>query len=889
MRRLVCILTLAMLCLFETGAQPPLGSAFTFQGQLKAGGIPAAGPHAMVFRLFDASSGGNPVGPTLTFDGLAGNPPPVTVVDGLFTVELEFGAVFDGDRLWLDITVNGSALAPRSELAPVPHAAFASAPWTTTASNLSYSAGNVGIGTGNPATKLHIQDGRVRIGNTIDNKNWEFAYDDVANYFYIDEFGAGRRFVIENGGHVGIGTTDPNRHLVIKSAPALNESTFVQIDSGGASGQYSAIELFDRGVVKWEVGKTNINEFYVEEPGIARRFMIEPGSGYVGIGTSNPNRHLVVKSQPALNENAWIQIDSGGTSAQYSGLELMDRGAAKWEVGKTNINEFYIEEPGVARRLTIQPGTGNIQLSDDASITNVDRIVGWNDLRLYGDNIGGPDMYIHTNGNVGIGTTAPANKLTVNGIVEAIGGVRFGDGTTQFTAGGGGGGGGPWAAVGNDIHNLNVGNVGIGLNNPGSKLEVNGGMRSLGGAPSGDPASVNVGYAFANSTNSGMFAPSEGQVSLFLQGTRGLMVTPTGFDPDPAVHLGIDVISDALIQTGRLNVRGLFDEYSGTAITASGGDGWPAIRVESGGDDAVGVFVQGSLGENSVGVHATGDVGLSGDGEEFGVYGFGPTGVSGTGTNVGVEGSSLGAGGIGVLGTGQAVAIHGDGGIGVRATGKLNGVLAELPDDPEIPVGHAVIAFVEDQVNDFAATFHGNVHVDGMLTKTGGTFRIDHPLDPENKTLSHSFVESPDMMNVYNGNVVTGADGEAWVRLPAYFEALNRDFRYQLTVIDAEQFAQARVFRKIQDNVFGIKTDRPGVEVSWQVTGVRKDAWAEQNRVRVEEDKPESQRGFYLNAAAHGQPPEKSLAERNRHAVRAAAAGTPAPAQAGVLPTSARE
>ncbi len=81
-----------------------------------------------------------------------------------------------------------------------------------------------------------------------------------------------------------------------------------------------------------------------------------------------------------------------------------------------------------------------------------------------------------------------------------------------------------------------------------------------------------------------------------------------------------------------------------------------------------------------------------------------------------------------------------------------------------------------------AAYFSGDVYVNGTLGKAGGGFKIDHPLDPANQYLQHSFVESPDMMNVYNGNIRTDANGEATVMLPL-FEALNRDFRYQLTVI----------------------------------------------------------------------------------------------------------
>ncbi|MGH9844628.1 MAG: hypothetical protein ACREEM_38400 [Blastocatellia bacterium] len=69
----------------------------------------------------------------------------------------------------------------------------------------------------------------------------------------------------------------------------------------------------------------------------------------------------------------------------------------------------------------------------------------------------------------------------------------------------------------------------------------------------------------------------------------------------------------------------------------------------------------------------------------------------------------------------------------------------------------------------------------GTLSKGGGSFKIDHPLDPENKYLYHSFVESPDMMNIYNGVVTLDETGQAEVELPDYFSALNRDFRYQFT------------------------------------------------------------------------------------------------------------
>ena len=146
----------------------------------------------------------------------------------------------------------------------------------------------------------------------------------------------------------------------------------------------------------------------------------------------------------------------------------------------------------------------------------------------------------------------------------------------------------------------------------------------------------------------------------------------------------------------------------------------------------------------------------------------------------------------------------------------------------------------------------------GTVSKSAGTFRIDHPLDPEHKYLSHSFVESPDMKNIYDGVITTDEKGYATVTLPAYFDALNKDCRYQLTVISGD-FAQAIIARKIKDNQFVIRTDKPGVEVSWQVTGIRKDAYAEAYRTVPEVEKSADEKGKYLSPELFGQPEEKKI------------------------------
>jgi hypothetical protein len=113
------------------------------------------------------------------------------------------------------------------------------------------------------------------------------------------------------------------------------------------------------------------------------------------------------------------------------------------------------------------------------------------------------------------------------------------------------------------------------------------------------------------------------------------------------------------------------------------------------------------------------------------------------------------------------------------------------------------------------------------------------------------------MMNVYNGNITTDANGMAVVELPDYFMSLNRDFRYQLTVIGT--FAQAIIKEKMANNQFVIQTNEPNVEVSWQVTGIRKDPYANKNRIPNEVDKAPEERGLYLHPNAYGQPQSKNL------------------------------
>jgi hypothetical protein len=230
-------------------------------------------------------------------------------------------------------------------------------------------------------------------------------------------------------------------------------------------------------------------------------------------------------------------------------------------------------------------------------------------------------------------------------------------------------------------------------------------------------------------------------------------------------------------------------------------------------------------------------------------------GVYGSANSVGVEGTSTSGNGVRGISSGIAAGVEGRGSTyGIYGNASTIGTTTA----PAFRYGVYGAASGASTAN-FAGYFGGNVVVTGSLSKGSGTFKIDHPLDPENKYLYHSFVESPDMMNIYNGNITTNTSGFATVTLPSYFDALNKDFRYQLTVIGT--FAQAIIKEKVSGNKFVIQTNQPNVEVSWQVTGVRHDKFADAHRVVPEVEKETEFKGYYLHPTEWNQPEAKGIIE----------------------------
>jgi hypothetical protein len=158
----------------------------------------------------------------------------------------------------------------------------------------------------------------------------------------------------------------------------------------------------------------------------------------------------------------------------------------------------------------------------------------------------------------------------------------------------------------------------------------------------------------------------------------------------------------------------------------------------------------------------------------------------------------------------------------------------------------------------YAGHFSGKVRVFGDFEVMGQkSFKIDHPSDPANRYLVHTCVESSEMKNVYDG-VARLEDGAAWVELPEWFEALNGDFRYRLTPVGGPT-PQLHVAEEISDSRLKIAGGEDGMKVCWQVTGTRRDRWAVANPVEVDQEKPEVERGRYLDPSLYDESDEKMV------------------------------
>jgi len=416
-------------------------------------------------------------------------------------------------------------------------------------------------------------------------------------------------------------------------------------------------------------------------------------------------------------------------------------------------------------------------------------------------------------GNVGLGTTAPTQKLEVAGNVKISGGgnaLVFPDSTVMTSAGAG--------------------------TNGGTITGVTAGTGLTGGGTTGG---VTLNIANGGVTNALLGANSVTNANIADGSVSPAKITGTAATLGPNLFTGSQLINGSVgigttSPAAPLEVDGLATDNGGQAIFVLGGSSTGTGGTAQDGIDPVGGNASGSGGFAGFGVFATGGnataatSGTGGDGGDFiggsssGTSGFGGFGVFGNGGNATAAGGVAGDGGDFVAGTGS--------------NGAANGL---------------------------AALFNGDIQVTGAITAGTKDFKIDHPLDPANKYLVHASVESSEMLNIYTGNATLDASGSASVPLPGWFEVLNKDFRYQLTAIGAPG-PNLYIAQEIQGGRFVIAGGQPGMKVSWQVTGVRQDAFAKAHPLVVEEEKLAIERGHYIHPELYGAPEEAGI-EWARH------------------------
>jgi hypothetical protein len=390
---------------------------------------------------------------------------------------------------------------------------------------------------------------------------------------------------------------------------------------------------------------------------------------------------------------------------------------------------------------------------------------------------------------------------------------------------GGGGSDSDWTIAGSDMYSGVTGRVGIGLSAPTAKLEI-----------------------YNDTTDEALEVKHGGAFVGRVVSIERTSVANTGNDLLQLKVPGGSAYDSQFIEA----------ENGGTNVFAVDGDGY--VKAVGGGEFGGAVSVTGS-DERQVEVTSTALTDetkvLSGISTASGT-GFDPRGVYGESIpadDYGIGGEFVGGwrGVIGTVypnGTAHYRGVHGAA-VGAAGShiGTNYGVYGHATGGA---TNYGVYGRATDGVVDYAGYFSGDVNVTGTLYGGVPAFKIDHPLDPENRYLVHSCVESDEMMNIYNGNVTLDARGEASVEMPEWFEALNQDFRYQLTCIGG--FAPVYVAETIAGNRFMIAGGEPGMVVSWQVTGVRHDPLAEASRVVAEQDKPANEVGKYMHPEAYGMP-----------------------------------
>ena len=257
-RRFACAVVAALVCGAAAAAiAGPLGSAISYQGQLRSGGAPVSGSYDFTFRLFSDSTGSTQIGTTQTVLG-------VTVTNGLFTTSVDFlNSSYDGNSRWLDIQVRPAGggsftqLLPRQPLLAAPYALRAingpagSSQWSNDANGIDY-GNDVGIGIASVSgQRLRIDGGTTQNPLVLTNNATNFATlatgNSASNGLGFYDATSTRHYIT---GKLGLGTLSPVTplHVISQKGQGIQSEATGSVFAPGYSAAVIALGYTGSGV-----------------------------------------------------------------------------------------------------------------------------------------------------------------------------------------------------------------------------------------------------------------------------------------------------------------------------------------------------------------------------------------------------------------------------------------------------------------------------------------------------------------------------------------------------------------------------------------------------------------------------------------------------------------